>query len=81
MTPSLINLMVSVDVKHRDYLLTTYRQMLVNSRLGWGKRDGGGGGGGERETEKVQRQHSKTLIYKDCSLGSVKVQFRFSQNN
>ena len=52
--------MVSVDVKHRDYLLTTYRQMLVNSRLGGAKRDGGGGGGGGKRTR--DRESAETVL-------------------
>ena len=35
----------------------------------------GGGGGASRQTERVgetENSNSKTLFYKDCSLGSVK---------
>ena len=41
---------------------------LIHSYITGGSKGGGGGGGG-RERE---RENSKTLFYKDCSLGSVK---------
>ena len=47
--------------------LVGLRRERERKREGGGEREGGRGG---RERE---RQNSKTLFYKDCSLGSVKI--------